>query len=63
MLHDMRGSYIRRERPGFQYDAPPSYREVAFFTASLGVFAALLYLRFRWGLVICPDEAAALYAP
>ena len=63
MLHDMRGSYIRRERPVFRYDAPPSYREVAFFAACLGVFAALLYLRFKWGLVIRLDESAVLFAP
>ncbi|HWJ17304.1 MAG TPA: hypothetical protein VNR65_01125 [Geobacterales bacterium] len=63
MLHDMRVSYIRRERPRFRYDAPPSYREVAFFAACLGVFAALLYLRFKWGVVIRLNEAAVLFAP
>jgi hypothetical protein len=63
MLHDMRGSYIRRKRPRFRYNAPPSYREVAFFDACLGVFAALLYLRFKWGLVIRLNEAAVLFAP
>jgi hypothetical protein len=63
MLHDMRVSYIRRKRPGFRYDAPTSYREVAFFAACLGVFAALLYLRFKWGVVIRLNEAAVLFAP
>ena len=63
MLHDMRGSYIRREKPGFQYDAPPTLRETAFFAASLVVLAALLYLRFKWGMAVGLDEAAALYAP
>ncbi len=60
MLYDMRGSYIRRVSP---YDAPPTLRETAFFAAGLIVLAALLYLRFKWGMAIGVDEAAALYAP
>ena len=61
MLHDMRGTYIRRESPGF-YDVPPSFKVIAFITASVVVYAALLYLRFKWG-DIGLNEAAALYAP
>jgi hypothetical protein len=63
MLHDMRGSYIRGDHPVSRYNAPPSYKEVAFFAGCLGIFAALLYLRFIWGLVIRLDEAAVLFAP
>jgi hypothetical protein len=61
MLHDMRGSYIRRERPSFQYDAPPSRGEIVFFAVSFFVFAALLYLRFQSGMGL--DDSAALYGP
>ena len=62
MLHDMRGTYIRRESPGF-YDVPPSLRDMAFVTASVVVYAALLYLRFKWGADVGLDEIASLYAP
>ncbi len=62
MLHDMRGTYIRRESPGF-YDVPPSLKVIAFISASVVVYAALLYLRFKWGVDAGLDEAAALYAP
>ena len=62
MLHDMRGTYIRRESPGFD-DVTPSLRVIAFIAASVVVYAALLYLRFKWGADIGMDEASALYAP
>ena len=62
MLHDMRGTYIRRESPGFD-DIPPSLKVIALFAAGLVVYAALLYLRFNWGADIGMDAAAALYAP
>ena len=62
MLHDMRGTYIRRENPGFD-DVPPSLKVIAFIAAGVVVYAALLYLRFKWGADIGMDEAAALYAP
>ena len=44
MLHDMRGSYIRRERPDFLSCAVPALTTIAVFFASMIVSAALLYL-------------------
>ena len=62
MLHDMRGTYIRRESPGSDRCTAQS-QSIAFIAVSVVVYAALLYLRFRWGADIGLDEVAALYAP
>ncbi len=44
MLHDMRGSYIRRERPGFLSSMLPALIIIAVFIVSMIVSATLLYL-------------------
>ena len=44
MLHDMRGSYIRRESPDFLSPPVPALTMIAVFFASMIVSATLLYL-------------------
>ena len=62
MLHDMREIYMRRQNPGFDYDALPYLIAVALISAWAGALAMLVCLRFA-SMAIGAGEALALYGP
>ncbi len=63
MLHDLRGTYIRREGYDFERNAPSILQVVVFLAASAAISAALIFAALRWGIPAINGEVAALYAP
>ena len=63
MLHDLRGSYIRRENYYFRGNGL-SVLEIALFAAAGGLIsAALIFAALTLGMPGVDGEVAALYAP
>ncbi len=63
MLHDLRGSYIRREGYDFPWHALSVVRIAVFVAASTVISAAIIFAALRWGIPAIDGEMAALYAP
>ncbi len=63
MLHDLRGSYIRRESYEFQRNGLTVVEIALFVAASTVISAALIFAALRWGIPAVDGEVAALYAP
>ncbi len=63
MLHDLRGSYIRRESYHFPRDGLSVLEIALFLTASALISAVLIFAAVRWGVPAVDVDVAALYAP